>query len=101
MRLIALVFSLYILVLTALPCTEMPEKDCSASAPISQGSTCQNDFDHCSPFCTCNCCATAMSCQIQMVDFQVSAIVQKHETTYPTLTVIQRSGDIWQPPQLS
>jgi len=42
-----------------------------------------------------------MNCQIQTVDFQIVTIVQKHETTYPMLTVTQRSGDIWQPPQLS
>jgi len=101
MRLIALFFSFYILVLTALPCTEMPDKDNCASAPISQSSTTHDNFDHCSPFCTCNCCATAMNCQIQTVDFQIVTIVQKHETTYPMLTVTQRSGDIWQPPQLS
>jgi hypothetical protein len=99
MRLIALFFSFYILFLTALPCADVPSKSKAQDTPISQSSA--SHEDECSPFCTCNCCATAMVCQIQTVDFQVTTIVREHLTSYPTLIVTQRSGDIWQPPQLS
>lgn len=101
MRLLALIFSMYILLLTALPCAEMKEKDHAQNAPVSQSSTNHDDCNDCSPFCFCNCCASPMVCQMDLVVFQVSTIVRKHETNYPTLFVTQRSGDIWQPPQLS
>ncbi|MCX6307306.1 MAG: hypothetical protein NTY32_00275 [Bacteroidia bacterium] len=101
MRLLALLFSMYILLLTSLPCAEMKEVDRAQLAPVSQSSTSHNDCSECSPFCTCNCCATPMVCQMDLVIFQVSTIVRKQETTYPKLSVTQRSGDIWQPPQLS
>jgi hypothetical protein len=98
MRLLALFFSFYILLLTAQPCADAPSKSHGQNAPISQSSTTHED--ECSPFCTCNCCATAMVCQVHAVDFKVTTIVREHLTTYPSLTVTQRSGDIWQPPQL-
>lgn len=107
MRLIALFFSFYVLLLAVWPCAEMPENDRAHDAPVSQSSSSQDhdqnhdDCNDCSPFCTCNCCATPMICQMEMVDLQVSTIVRKHETNYPTLFVTQQSGDIWQPPQLS
>jgi len=101
MRLIALFFSFYILFLTALPCADAPTKSSEQNAPISQQSTHHDDNDHCSPFCTCNCCATAMNCVIQAVDFQITTIVREHVTSYSIPLVSQRSGDIWQPPQLS
>jgi len=101
MRFLALIFSMYILLLTSLPCKEMKEKDHAQNAPVSQSSNNHDNCNECSPFCTCNCCATPMVCQLDLVDFQVSTIVRKHETTYPTLFVTQLSGDIWQPPQLS
>ncbi|HET9569905.1 MAG TPA: DUF6660 family protein [Bacteroidales bacterium] len=101
MRLIALFFSFYILFLTALPCADVPVKDHSHDVSTSQHSTNHEDDDQCSPFCTCNCCSTAIICQIHAVDFQITSLVREHRTTYPTLFVTQRSGDIWQPPQLS
>jgi len=99
MKLLALFFSLYILLLTAQPCADAPMGRHAQDAPISKNST--NHDDQCSPFCTCNCCASAMVCHVQAVDFKVTTIVREHFTAYPSLTVTQRSGDIWQPPQLS
>jgi len=103
MKLIALFFSLYVLLLAVWPCAEIRENDHSHDVPVSQTipSPDHDDCNGCSPFCTCNCCATPMVCQMEQVDLQVSVIVREHITSYPTLLVTQRSGDIWQPPQLS
>jgi len=101
MRLLALIFSIYILLLTSLPCAEMKDMNHAQNAPVSQRSSNHDNCGECSPFCTCNCCSTPMVCKIDLVDFEVSTIVRKHETNYPALFVTQRSGDIWQPPQLS
>jgi len=101
MRFLALLFSMYILLLTSLSCAEMKEKDHAQNVPVSQRSSNHDNCSECSPFCTCNCCATPMVCQMDLVVFKVSILVRKHETNYPTLFVTQRSGDIWQPPQLS
>lgn len=103
MRFLALLFSLYVLLLTAWPCAEMrenaPEHDATAAQHTSSHE--HDDCTDCAPFCTCNCCATPMICQIELVDFQVSTLVLTNETYYPTLLVTQGYGDIWQPPQLS
>lgn len=101
MRLTALLFSLYILLLTALPCADAPTGKHRHEDPVAQNAPSHADNDQCSPFCTCNCCAMAMVCQVQAVDFKVTTIVREQLTEYPTFFVPQRSGDIWQPPQLS
>jgi len=104
MKFFAFILSFYVLVLTAMPCIDVHQDNVTHKTEVSQNS--QNthhhsDADNCSPFCTCNCCATPMVCQMEQVDLQVSVIVREHITSYPTLLVTQRSGDIWQPPQLS
>ncbi len=101
MRLISILFSVYMMLLVALPCAEMAEKDHSNNAPISQSSENHDDCNDCSPFCFCNCCASPMICHVEAIDLQVSIIARKQETSYPRLSITQRSGDIWQPPQLS
>jgi hypothetical protein len=99
MRLIALLLSFFVLYLTAVPCADVFANGQETHATHSVPS--HNDSDQCSPFCTCNCCAMSMVCQVESVDFRVTTIVREHLTTYPTLLVPQRSGEIWQPPKLS
>lgn len=99
MRLLALLLSLYVICLTALPCADVPDR--GHEAPLTQQSHNHDDADCCSPFCTCNCCAMAMHCEIQAVDFQVRTLVREQITAYPTLIETQRVGEIWQPPKLA
>lgn len=99
MRLIALLLSFYVLFLTALPCADVVSK--GQDTHWSKTSDTHDDADHCSPFCTCNCCATAMQCSVHSVDFEVVTLVREQITLYPNRLVPHRFGDIWQPPQLS
>jgi hypothetical protein len=61
-----------------------------------------NDGDHCSPLCTCNCCASPVIQQDFTIQFDSFSFLQGG--FYPELSsefVSCYSGSIWQPPQLS
>ncbi len=63
MKDLAIFLSLYILLLSAMPCADvdthgsLPRSELSAASPASQHS----DSDCCSPFCTCRCCQGTFS----------------------------------------
>ena len=58
MKVFARLLSLYILVLTAVPCFDVPQDQALAKTELSQQNDAsrQQDMDSCSPFCVCDCC---------------------------------------------
>jgi len=59
MRKIAYILSFLVLVLTVIPCIDKPKDNILQKSEISQSTNNNNhqsDADHCSPFCTCQCC---------------------------------------------
>lgn len=60
MKLFAYILSFVVLALTVIPCVDVP-KDKSVQKTELTNTTSdqhQSDADHCSPFCTCQCCQT-------------------------------------------
>ncbi|MFN8254180.1 MAG: DUF6660 family protein [Bacteroidales bacterium] len=61
MKIFAFILSAYVLYLTAIPCIDVPFDNSIQKTEISQTTNHENhqsDTDHCSPFCTCQCCQT-------------------------------------------
>ena len=61
MKLIAYILSFVFLALIANPCIDEPKDNILQKSEFSQTTTNnnqQNDTDHCSPFCSCQCCQT-------------------------------------------
>lgn len=61
MKILALILSLYVTWLTTIPCIDVPQENSAHKTELSrqnQDNRHQDDVDHCSPFCTCNCCQT-------------------------------------------
>ena len=60
MKLFAYILSFIVLALTAIPCVDVPKDNALQKIELSKDTAGnhQDDFDHCSPFCTCNCCQT-------------------------------------------
>lgn len=58
MKIFALILSFIILSLSSVPCIDGMKDDISLKTEISNNcnSHQQSDFDHCSPFCSCQCC---------------------------------------------
>jgi len=58
MKALAVFLSFYLILLCCIPCVDAPGKDTCRKMEMSRHSAGhpQNDADHCSPFCTCQCC---------------------------------------------
>jgi hypothetical protein len=74
MKFFATILSLYILLLTAIPCVDHPEDHTLQKIEITQSATDnhQHEGDQCSPFCTCDCCvsphhSSGFYCQIRQL----------------------------------
>ena len=61
MKILAYILSFVFLALIANPCIDKPNDNILQKSEISQTTTNhdqQTDNDHCSPFCSCQCCQT-------------------------------------------
>ena len=102
MKFFACILSIYILVLTAMPCCDKPDKIALQKTEISQKTNdlpCQ-DIDLCSPFCTCNCCSSPKIQQETIVAFDSTPFEHIY---FAELTVKSGSSvivPVWQPPRL-
>ena len=104
MKFFACILSLYIMVLIAIPCADRPEDHSLQKSEITQntGSNHQHDCDHCSPFCTCNCCASPVIQQESIIQFDSTTLLQVYTLAeYITVFTSIYLGSIWQPPQIS
>jgi hypothetical protein len=102
MKIFACLLSFYILFLTAIPCVDKPEDNSVQKTEISPKTTDshQQDIDHCSPFCTCNCCSSPKIQQELVITFNSFSILQ---ASYSVLSsgnfTSSHIAAIWQPPQ--
>lgn len=60
MKFFAYTLVFVVLVLTAIPCVDIPKDNSVQKTELSNTTSDhhQSDADHCSPFCTCQCCQT-------------------------------------------
>jgi len=101
MKLFAIILSVYVIALTAMPCFDVHSADTNSfSIEISQqGNNQFNDVDLCSPFCYCNCCQVLSSPNI--IDNLKSTLISSEfifrivEQIYPNPTV-----SFWRPPKI-
>ncbi len=105
MRFLAYILSLYILVLTAVPCLDAPEFLGSGNVQITQNTTdtAQGlpDIDYCSPFCVCSCCVSSISLQeVFHIDFTCDSFSPVQYSKYTSVFSSFNFASIWQPPKL-
>ena len=102
MRFLVYILSVYLLVLTAIPCIDAPQTEVLTCLEGSQGASHDHEKaqDSCSPFCTCQCCASP----VVFVDFVMDVcdfeLITEYCSTYSMEYVSQGYGLIWQPPKL-
>ncbi len=102
MKFFTVILSLYILALTAVPCIDVHGIDTSnKSEEFQKTSTDRSSgIDHCSPFCTCDCCVSPVLYQDFNLHFNSFSLDQNHFTQYFTDYVSSIFTSIWQPPKL-
>lgn len=103
MRLLACILSIYIVALTAIPCIDRPEDNRFQKTEMEANadSNRQHDCDQCSPFCTCNCCATPVIYQDFSIGFDGISFIEKGNSAEYTSAIFScHLSSIWQPPQI-
>ena len=107
MKIFAFFMAIYILVLGAVPCSDMHNK-CNtenSKTELTQNHNHQNDTnDNCTPFCTCACC----SASVVALDFAPFHIKKPAEFSISQKITIRNFsfvsnyfGNIWKPPKIS
>lgn len=103
MKYLAFILSLYILVLIAVPCIDVPQDESAHKIEHAGDSSHhhENETDHCSPFCTCYCCAVNAEVPFVSVAVDCLAFTQFNYSEYQLSFSLSPYATIWQPPQLS
>lgn len=102
MKLFTCLMSLYILLLSCMPCND--SSDCSSEESVSvavSGTHDDHDDDteHCTPFCVCACCA-APAVQFQQAPAIKNFVAGKIVNSYPAEFIFSNTEhNIWQPPR--
>lgn len=102
MKLFVYLLSFYILVLCAMPCADVPKDNTLQKTELSKSTTGnqQSDFDYCSPFCTCNCCAVPIVFQVFIFEFNGFLYYQELLSEYKPSCSPSPCHSIWQPPKI-
>jgi len=105
----AILFSVYLLALSVMPCKD--KEDCkhihsehfsNAGEDGSDHSGHDKDIEHCSPFCMCSCCGT--SCVYNYSYYKYipnTPVLANTFTIYKTSFIPEVYLAIWQPPKIS
>lgn len=103
MRYITTILAFYVLILTVLPCLDV-HKDADIHQNELNTNTSQsghNDTDHCSPFCTCQCCSNTAVNHSFSIDFNCHIFLKKEYFNFKYLHNSSIIDSIWLPPKLS
>lgn len=100
MKYIAVILSVYVMVLTAIPCNDVHAGTNSATLELAEQS--QNhtsDVDLCSPFCFCHCCQT-LSFPSFFNGLLSNVEVVALNITFKESRFSNHFSSIWQPPKI-
>lgn len=102
-RLLAFILSLYVLVLISIPCVECHDEYALAKTEMAHaaGGSHHHEADHCSPFCTCNCCSMPVVYLVTAIQLCCYVVHLQPYQEYRTSKVSTPTFSIWQPPQLA
>lgn len=87
--------------LTAIPCIDVHSDNLLSKVETQNTSNNHSDSsDHCSPFCTCDCCVSPIFQHDCNLEFKGLSFEQKHISEYLTSYISSIYSSIWQPPKL-
>jgi hypothetical protein len=103
MKLFAYILSVYVVILTVMPCIDEYQDTISQKVELTTNSTNtqHNDTDHCSPFCTCTCCASPVVFMNNEMQIESFPVTQEHQFEYKSSYRSSEHFGIWQPPKIS
>lgn len=104
MKYLAIILSVYMTLLSLLPCQDSEDMMASVlHVTVQKSNSCnkQGSQETCPPFCTCSCCSTARHVSANLV---IPVFVKTIIKVYPAygIPAIQKQPiKIWQPPQIA
>jgi len=103
MKFIAVIYSVFILYLVAVPCADevihIEKSKLEQSSP--QGKPCNHsEQDGCSPFCVCSCCGVVVVMSFVNFDCQPNAIIKTEFLSFYKDSASTFFQSFWQPPKL-
>ncbi|MGA9639108.1 DUF6660 family protein [Flavobacterium sp.] len=108
MKMLNILLSLYLVVLSCLPCADMKVDSLAHQSVIENandaGHAHDTDNDLCSPFCICSCCGFHTLTFTATVPILVAVTYEEIQSSNSFYTSIANSnffGSIWQPPQIA
>jgi hypothetical protein len=99
MKIFVTILSLFILVLTAIPCIDAPTHSLQKSELNNSNAEHHESEDDCSPFCTCVCCASPMIQGFLSVQINGLGLVEEYSSAYKSIRCNSLASSIWQPPK--
>jgi hypothetical protein len=102
-KLLIAIFSFYVLLLPAVPCSDNKEcRENAAAAKAASGNPDHHDEESCNPFCNCNCCGQVFTPVFQVNRTAITRPVsQKQHYFYKDIFISPDFlGTIWQPPRV-
>jgi len=103
-KLLAIIFSFYILLLPALPCADAGAGKGVAQTEVSKaGCGSQHEEEACGPFCSCTCCGQIFTPGPQLMKVaSIKPAVQKQSWFYKNVSLASNFlSSVWQPPKFS
>jgi hypothetical protein len=90
MKAFVIILSVYCILLSGIPCADIDVTHASANAsyslPVAPDN--HNDADHCSPFCTCQCCQAYFQVSVRPVELPVNECTIAYHEIRPDLRSI-------------
>ena len=105
MKATRIIFALYIIFLTTMPCVDILENcglhQCdTVLCPQNSHSQEHNDIDNCSPFCVCNCCQVSVVTQAIVILAEPSRICINTIRDIAIGKIQEIPFPFWQPPKI-
>ena len=100
MKCIAILFSFYLIALTLLPCSDVPESKANEQVSYSSQKSNHCSEEGCAPFCSCSCCAIGKYVDLQATIKLNNPIIQVTYIIRSNTAIEQQPVDVWQPPKL-
>ena len=103
MKFFAYILSIYVVILTIMPCIDDHSVHVGQNVEFSTQTSDnhQNETDHCSPFCTCTCCASPVVFINNEMQIESFSVTQEHQFEYNSSYSSSEHFGIWQPPKIS
>ncbi|MCV9926756.1 hypothetical protein OIU83_03805 [Flavobacterium sp. LS1R49] len=107
MKWINIILSVYLIVLSCLPCADTlaSETKTHTNEIVSKTDSQSHEkgLDLCAPFCSCNCCAAQVLTAAPTITWffnEDTILIKKPLSSYHSILASNFYGSIWQPPQI-